>query len=201
MPATAGGAPGAGAAEEEAPRSTVPVSRMTYNAPAGPAATPAPTASLSRIHWPSRQRWIWKPPVAGVVETISTLPSGPIAMSFALPGRRSQLVPFQRQIWLPWFATHGLPEGSTAIRKPPPPIGRQLLPSHLEGLPFGSRIQTSPLAPIPMSMAFPGMSCQDVSIHRKMEPDELTTQALPFGSTATRTACPTIFSKALPSHR
>ena len=29
-----------------------------------------------------------------------------------------------------------------------------------------------------MSIAFPGMSCQDVSIHRKMEPDELTTQVI-----------------------
>jgi hypothetical protein len=136
-----------------------------------------------------------------VVETISTLPSGPIAMSFALPGRSSHVEPFQRQIWLPWFTTHGLPAGSTAIRQPPPPIGRQLLPSHLKGVPFGSRTHTSPFAPIPISIAFPGITCQDDSPQRKMVLLELTTQALPFGSTAIRTACPATCWKALLSQR
>jgi hypothetical protein len=53
-------------------------------------------------------------------------------------------------------------------------------------------IHTTPLAPMPMSRARPGITIHRPFSRRKMLPASFTTQGLPHGSTAMRTAPPSM---------
>src|SRR5687768_11449344 len=66
------------------------------------------------------------------------------------------------------------------------------------------RIQTAPLAPMAMALAFPGRRSQPSPVHLEISPSAFTSHGVPVGSTASLTPPPILWDLhvlALASHR
>src|SRR5262245_49535800 len=134
--------------------------------------------------------------------TTYATPAASTATSFPAPSRSFQPVVQSRyQICPLAFTTQGCPAGSTAMATPPPSYALQAPFSHRWGSPLGSSTHTLPSAPMPTSIACPGMGVHPVPFHLKIPLDAFTTQAAPSGPTAIREPPPATCVQAAPSRR